>query len=73
MNLKYIYPKEINFEKATPWPASSPGGDTVWLGATDTYGNTVSLQAHVRLFPVILLAVYGIPLYWTTLLQIQTD
>ncbi len=34
--------KEINFEKVAPWPASSPGGDTVWLGATDTYGNTVS-------------------------------
>jgi len=33
---------EINFEKAAPWPASSPGGDTVWLGATDAYGNTVS-------------------------------
>ena len=34
--------KEINFEKAAPWPSSSPGGDTVWLGATDAYGNTVS-------------------------------
>ncbi len=34
--------KEINFEKVAPWPDTSPGGDTVWLGATDTYGNTVS-------------------------------
>ena len=34
--------KEINFEKAAPWPTSSLGGDTVWLGATDTHGNTVS-------------------------------
>ena len=34
--------EEINFEKATPWPVSSLGGDTVWLGATDTYGNTIS-------------------------------
>jgi gamma-glutamyltranspeptidase/glutathione hydrolase len=34
--------KEINFKKAAPWPSSSPGGDTVWLGATDSYGNTVS-------------------------------
>ena len=34
--------KEINFEKATPCPVSSLGGDTVWLGATDTYGNTIS-------------------------------
>ena len=34
--------KEIDFERATPWPNSSLGGDTVWLGATDKYGNTVS-------------------------------
>ncbi len=34
--------KEIDFERATPWPDSSLGGDTVWLGATDKYGNTVS-------------------------------
>ena len=33
---------QINFERATPWPESSLGGDTVWLGATDTHGNTVS-------------------------------
>jgi len=34
--------KQIDFERAAPWPSSSPGGDTVWLGATDSQGNTVS-------------------------------
>lgn len=34
--------KEIDFERAAPWPDSSIGGDTVWLGATDSYGNTIS-------------------------------
>ncbi len=33
---------QINFQRATPWPQSSPGGDTVWLGSTDIYGNSVS-------------------------------
>ena len=33
---------QINFQKATPWPDTSLGGDTVWLGATDIYGNTLS-------------------------------
>ncbi len=33
---------QINFKRATPWPVSSAGGDTVWLGATDMYGNTIS-------------------------------
>ena len=33
---------QINFQQAAPWPDSSLGGDTVWLGATDTYGNSVS-------------------------------
>ena len=33
---------EINFQKAMPWPEASIGGDTVWLGASDSYGNTVS-------------------------------
>ena len=33
---------QINFKRATPWPVSSVGGDTVWLGATDIYGNTIS-------------------------------
>ena len=34
--------KQIDFERASPWPSSSSGGDTVWLGATDSNGNTVS-------------------------------
>ena len=34
--------KQIDFERAAPWPSSSSGGDTVWLGATDSNGNTVS-------------------------------
>ena len=33
---------KVDFEKAMPWPASNIGGDTVWLGATDSYGNSVS-------------------------------
>ena len=33
---------QINFQRATPWPDASHGGDTVWLGATDKYGNSVS-------------------------------
>ena len=33
---------QINFQRATSWPDSSLGGDTVWLGATDKNGNTVS-------------------------------
>ena len=34
--------KKIDKNVAIPWPKSSVGGDTVWLGATDKYGNTVS-------------------------------
>ncbi len=33
---------KVNFDKALPWPDASVGGDTVWLGASDSYGNTVS-------------------------------
>ena len=33
---------EINFEKALDWPIKSSKGDTVWLGAADSYGNSVS-------------------------------
>ena len=33
---------KINFQKAMPWPEANIGGDTVWLGASDSYGNTVS-------------------------------
>lgn len=34
--------KKIDKNVAMPWPESSVGGDTVWLGASDKYGNTVS-------------------------------
>ena len=34
--------KNIDPYKALPWPDSSVGGDTVWLGASDNYGNSVS-------------------------------
>ena len=33
---------KIDLNKALPWPETSVGGDTVWLGASDSYGNTVS-------------------------------
>jgi gamma-glutamyltranspeptidase/glutathione hydrolase len=32
----------IDPERAAPWPHSSPGGDTVWLGAMDGEGRAVS-------------------------------
>ena len=32
----------INPNIAMPWPDASLGGDTVWLGASDNYGNSVS-------------------------------
>jgi len=34
--------KKVKKNYALPWPDSSIGGDTVWLGAHDKYGNTVS-------------------------------
>ena len=34
--------KSIDPQKAMPWPDASVGGDTVWLGASDNYGNSVS-------------------------------
>ena len=34
--------KKIDLNKAAPWPNTPTGGDTVWLGASDSYGNTVS-------------------------------
>ncbi|MDC0228145.1 gamma-glutamyltransferase family protein [Alphaproteobacteria bacterium] len=34
--------KGVDGNVALPWPDSSIGGDTVWLGASDKYGNTVS-------------------------------
>jgi gamma-glutamyltranspeptidase/glutathione hydrolase len=33
---------KIDLNKALPWPDANVGGDTVWLGASDSYGNTVS-------------------------------
>ncbi len=32
----------ISMEKAAPWPAPNNNGDTVWLGAVDAEGRTVS-------------------------------
>ncbi len=32
----------VNPNKAMLWPDASIGGDTVWLGASDNYGNSVS-------------------------------
>ena len=34
--------KDVNQSEALPWPHSSVGGDTVWLGSSDNYGNSVS-------------------------------
>ena len=39
--------KKIDKNVALPWPDSSVGGDTVWLGASDKYGNTVSFIQSV--------------------------
>ena len=35
--------KEINYKKALEWPITSQKGDTVWLGSSDQFGNSVSL------------------------------
>jgi len=32
----------VDREQAAPWPAAASGGDTVWLGAIDAEGRTVS-------------------------------
>ncbi len=32
----------VRADKAAPWPDATPGGDTVWLGAVDAQGRTVS-------------------------------
>ena len=37
-----ILADKVNFQKAMPWPDSDIGGDTVWLGSSDSYGNIVS-------------------------------
>ena len=34
--------KNVDPNIAMPWPVSAIGGDTVWLGASDNYGNSVS-------------------------------
>ena len=33
---------EINYKKALEWPITSQKGDTVWLGSSDQFGNSVS-------------------------------
>jgi len=33
---------EVDMEKAAPWPDANANGDTVWLGAIDNKGRTVS-------------------------------
>ena len=33
---------EINYKKALEWPIISQKGDTVWLGSSDQFGNSVS-------------------------------
>ena len=33
---------DVDRNNALPWPESSVGGDTVWLGSSDNYGNSVS-------------------------------
>jgi len=34
--------QSVDQQRAAPWPNAAPGGDTVWLGAIDKYGNAVS-------------------------------
>ena len=34
--------KNVDPNVAMPWPDAAVGGDTVWLGASDNYGNSVS-------------------------------
>ena len=33
---------QVKLESALPWPCANPGGDTVWLGAMDSSGMSVS-------------------------------
>lgn len=37
----------VSAEQAAPWPDANPGGDTVWLGAMDAEGRTVSFIQSV--------------------------
>ncbi|MFK7855044.1 MAG: gamma-glutamyltransferase family protein [Granulosicoccus sp.] len=39
--------QQVDMKKAAPWPEPSQQGDTVWLGAMDKYGNTVSFIQSV--------------------------
>lgn len=39
--------QRVDMKKAAPWPEPSQHGDTVWLGAMDKYGNTVSFIQSV--------------------------
>ena len=32
----------VDHQRAAPWPDAATGGDTVWLGAVDKHGNSVS-------------------------------
>lgn len=38
---------DIDAGKAAPWPDATPGGDTVWLGAVDAEGRSVSFIQSV--------------------------
>ena len=38
---------DIDAEKAASWPDATPGGDTVWLGAVDAEGRSVSFIQSV--------------------------
>jgi len=39
--------ERVDSKKAAPWPEPSQHGDTVWLGAMDKHGNTVSFIQSV--------------------------
>ena len=39
--------QRVDMQKAAPWPEPSQHGDTVWLGAMDKFGNTVSFIQSV--------------------------
>jgi len=39
--------ESVDSNKAAPWPDAATGGDTVWLGAMDIHGNSVSFIQSV--------------------------
>jgi gamma-glutamyltranspeptidase/glutathione hydrolase len=45
--------RDIDPERALPWPDADPGGDTVWLGAVDGEGHHNCLRPHRRPFHTI--------------------